>query len=271
MKKSIITLLTDFGTKDHYVASMKGVILRINPQCTLVDITHQVSPQDIREGAFLLASACPYFPKGTIHVAVVDPGVGGPRKPILIATENFFFIGPDNGLLALAAKKDGIKQIVTLSHKEYFLPDVSNTFHGRDIFAPVVGYLSLGTDPKTFGKRTNQWMDLDLEQPELMRGQLMGEIIHIDAFGNLVSNIDRKELSSFIKNRPFVVRVRKKVIHGLKRGYWEGKSGELVTVWGSSGFLEISVREGSAQKVLKVKKGDPIIVTVTGNQSFAVN
>ena len=262
MKNPIVTLLTDFGTKDHYVASMKGVILRINPQCTLIDITHQVSPQDIREGAFLLGSACPYFPKGTIHVSVIDPGVGGPRKPILIMTKNYFFIGPDNGLLTLAAQKDGIKQIVTLTHKKYFLPGVSHTFHGRDIFAPVAGYLSLGVNPKVFGEKTHDRVELDLGQPEFKRDQLMGEIIHIDAFGNLVTNINRKELSRFIKKRSFLIKAGKRTIKGLKRGYWEGKKNEPIALFGSVGFLEISVREGSAQKVLKVKRGDPIMVSV---------
>ena len=266
MKNPIVTLLTDFGTKNHYVASMKGVILRINPQCTLIDITHQVSPQDIREGAFLLASTCPYFPKGTIHVSVVDPGVGGPRRPILIMTKNYFFVGPDNGLLTLAAQKDGIKQIVTLSHKEYFLPDVSHTFHGRDIFSPVAGYLSLGVHPKAFGEKTHDRVELDLGQPRLKRDQLMGEIIHIDGFGNLVSNIDRKELSRFIKNRPFLIKAGKGTIKGLKRGYWEGKNSELMALWGSSGFLEISVREGNAQKCLKLKRGNQIMVSVISEQ-----
>ena len=266
MNNPIITLLTDFGTKDHYVASMKGVILRINPQCTLIDITHHVSPQDIREGAFLLASASPYFPKGTIHVSVVDPGVGGPREPILVKTTNYFFIGPDNGLLTLAAQKDGIKHIVVLTNKKYFPPEVSATFHGRDIFAPVAGYLSLGVNPKVFGEKTHYLVELDSGQPEFKRDQFIGEIIHIDNFGNLVSNIDQKAFSRFTKNRTFLIKAGKRIIKGLKRGYWEAKDGELIAILDSSGFLEIAVREGSAQKVLKVKRGDPIIVTVISGQ-----
>jgi len=258
MRNPIVTLLTDFGTKDHYVASMKGVILRINPQCTLIDITHEVSPQNIQEGAFLLAGACPYFPKGTIHLSVVDPGVGSQRKPILLVTKNYFFIGPDNGFFTLAARKDGIKRIILLTHKKYFLPEVSATFHGRDIFAPVAGYLSLGANPQTFGERTDHWMELDLGQPELKGDQLIGEVIHIDAFGNLVSNIDKKGFSRFIKDRPFLTRAGKRTIKGLKRGYWEGKRNEPTALFGSSGFLEIAVREGNAQKFLKVKRGDPV-------------
>lgn len=266
MKNPIATLLTDFGTQDHYVATMKGVILRINPRCTLIDITHQVSPQDIQEGAFLLASAYPYFPKGTIHVSVVDPGVGGARKPILVITRNYSFIGPDNGLLTLAAEKDGIKRVVILTQRRYFLPDISGTFDGRDIFAPVAGYLSLGVNPSAFGKTTDDWEKFDLGRPELKRGRLIGEIIHIDTFGNLVSNIDRNQLSRFIKERPFLIRAGKETIDGLKKGYWEGKKNEPIALFGSGGFLEIAVREGSAQKVLKAKRGDEVIVSVTNDQ-----
>jgi S-adenosylmethionine hydrolase len=266
MRDPIITLLTDFGTKDHYVASMKGVILRINPQCTLIDITHGVRSQDIREGAFLLASACPYFPKGTIHISVVDPEVGGERRPILLETKNYFFIGPDNGLFTLAAKKDGIKQMVVLTRKKYFLPEVSATFHGRDIFAPVAGHLSLGLTPLTFGKRTEHWVDLDIGQPELKRNQLVGEVIHIDAFGNLITNIDREGFSQFIQDRPFLIRAGKRAIKGLKRGYWEGKKNEPIALFGSGGFLEIAVREGSAEKRLKLRRGDPIVVSLISDQ-----
>src|SRR4030042_6725098 len=151
MRNSMITLLTDFGTRDHYVASMKGVILQINPKCTLVDISHQVIPHDIKEGALLLSSAYSYFPKGTIHLSVVDPEVGSPRKPILLVTMNYFFVGPDNGLFTLVALRDKVKHVVALTYKKYFLPQVSTTFHGRDIFAPVAGHLSLGKNQKAFG------------------------------------------------------------------------------------------------------------------------
>ncbi|OGP72581.1 MAG: hypothetical protein A2V86_04030 [Deltaproteobacteria bacterium RBG_16_49_23] len=262
MKTPIITLLTDFGTKDHYVASMKGVILRINSRCALIDISHGVSPQDIREGAFLLTGACSYFPKGTIHIAVVDPGVGSPRKPILIETKNYFFIGPDNGLLTLAARKDGIRQTVVLTNKKYFLSEVSATFHGRDIFAPVAGHLSLGVTPASFGKRTEHWVELDRGKPKIKGDTLIGEVIHIDGFGNLISNIEKEGFSKFIKDRPFLIRAGKKTIQDLKRGYYEGKKNDPIALFGSGGFLEISVREGNAQKVLKVKRGDPITAII---------
>ena len=152
MRNPIITLLTDFGLKDPYVASMKGVILRINPRCTLVDITHR-NPHDIEEGAFILANAYSTFPKGTIHLSVVDPGVGSPRKPILLVTKNYFFVGPDNGLFTFAAKREKVKQAIALTNPKFFLPQVSTTFHGRDLFAPVAAHLSLGVKPKDFWAR----------------------------------------------------------------------------------------------------------------------
>lgn len=260
MRKHIITLLTDFGTKDHYVASMKGAILSINPQCNLIDISHQVHPHDVEEGAFLLANTSSFFPKGTIHLSVVDPGVGGPRKPILLATSNYFFVGPDNGLFTFVLRREKVEQCVVLTNQKYFLPCVSLTFHGRDIFAPVAAHLSLGVKPKAFGYEINSWEELSFHKPRTKDGKLVGEILHIDTFGNLVSNIDEMQLFHFIKGHPFFIEVGKRKILGLKKGYWEGKRGKMIALLGSGGFLEISVREGSAQKSLKAKKGDEIKV-----------
>jgi S-adenosylmethionine hydrolase len=260
MKSAIITLLTDFGTKDHYVASMKGVILKINPRCILIDITHQVKPHDIEEGAFILANAYSSFPKGTIHLTVIDPEVGGARKPILLETANYFFIGPDNGLFTFAVKREEIRKGVALTNEEYFLPQISSTFHGRDIFAPVAGYLSLGIKPETFGHKIKSWAELSFPKPKMKEGELIGEILHIDAFGNLISNIRREQLFDFAKGYSLVIRVGRRTIQGLKKGYWEVKRSELIALIGSGGFLEISIREGNAQKILKMKKGDKIQV-----------
>jgi S-adenosyl-L-methionine hydrolase (adenosine-forming) len=262
MKRPIITLLTDFGDRDHYVASMKGVILGINPSCTLVDISHHVKPQDIQEGAFLLANAFSSFPKRTIHLAVVDPGVGGPRRPILVATSNYFFIGPDNGIFMLALQREEVKLVVHLNNERYFLPQVRPTFHGRDLFAPVAAHLSLGMKPESFGVEIEAWEELNVNRPEPKGKELAGEIIHIDTFGNLVSNIDEQTLFGFTKGRPFSVKVGRGSFPGLKRGYWEGKRGEVIALIGSGGFLEISVREGNAQKKLKVKKTGRVRVCI---------
>jgi S-adenosylmethionine hydrolase len=263
MRKPIVTLLTDFGTKDHYVASIKGVILSINPECLLIDISHHVNRHDAREGAFLLANAYSFFPKGTIHLSVVDPGVGGTRKPILLVTQNHFFIGPDNGLFTFIAQKEEVKQIVVLTEEQYFLPKVSKTFHGRDLFAPVAAHLSSGIKPGAFGYTINEIKRLQFQKPIIKEGKLLGEILHIDTFSNLVSNIDEEILFGFTKGQPFVIRVGNKTIHGLKKGYWEGRQGQLIALLGSGGFLEISVREANAQRMLKVKKGDPIEIRIS--------
>jgi S-adenosylmethionine hydrolase len=260
MKRPIITLLTDFGTRDHYVASMKGVILGINPQCTLIDITHQLKPHDIEEGAFILANACSCFPKGTIHVAVVDPGVGGPRKPILLVTRNYFFLGPDNGLLSLAAQGDTVKQAIQLTNSKLFLSRISATFHGRDIFAPAAAHLTLGIRPGVFGPRLKSWVQIDVGEPVMTGLELLGKVFHVDAFGNLITNIRERELLQFSRGRPVVIRAGRRSIRGLKKGYWENRKGAPMALIGSGGFLEISVREGNARKILKVKRGDKIEV-----------
>jgi S-adenosylmethionine hydrolase len=261
MKNPIITLLSDFGTKDHYVASMKGVILNINPRCLLIDVTHQVSSHDIREGAFILANVYSYFPKGTIHLSVVDPGVGGLRKPVLLVTQNYYFVGPDNGLFAMIAQKERVKQIIVLDQRKYHLSKLSATFHGRDIFAPVAAHLSLGIKPFAFGHKIESLEGLGINRPVIKEGKLLGEILHVDIFGNLVSNIDERRLFRFIQGSSFVIQVGRKTIRGLKRGYWEGKKEEPIALFGSGGFLEISLREGNAQKALKVKRGDPIEIS----------
>jgi len=262
MRKSVITLLTDFGTKDHYVASMKGTILNINSRCTLIDITHHITPHDIKEGAFILGNAYSSFPKGTIHLSVVDPGVGGSRKPILIVTTNYFFVGPDNGLFTFALKREKVEKAVALTNQNYFFSQMSNTFHGRDLFAPVAAYLSLGVKPEAFGPALNSWVELDFGKTRIREGRLIGEILHIDAFGSLISNIGNEQLFHFVKDHSFVIRVGKRTIRGLKKGYWEGKRNEAMALIGSGGFLEISAREGNAQKVLRVKKGDQVTIVI---------
>ncbi|NWG02961.1 MAG: SAM-dependent chlorinase/fluorinase [Syntrophaceae bacterium] len=261
MRNSVITLLTDFGTKDHYVASMKGVILSMNPRCTLIDITHQVSPQNIKEGAFLLALSYSYFPKGTIHLCVIDPGVGGARKPILLVTQNYFFVGPDNGLFSLVAQREKVKQVIVLTQSKYFLSKLSQTFHGRDLFAPVAAHLSLGIPPSAFGYPTHSWVKVLFGKPVIRDQKLLGEFLHIDSFGNLISNIDERLFSTFTKGHPVTIQVGKKKLHTLRKGYWEGKPGEPIGLFGSTGFLEISIREGNAHKTLNLRRGDPIIVS----------
>jgi S-adenosylmethionine hydrolase len=262
MRNPIITLLTDFGTRDHYVPSMKGVILGINPRVTLVDISHEVRPHDIREAAFLIFHASSSFPKGTIHLAVVDPGVGGPRKPILLVTPSYFFVGPDNGLFTLTVQREGAKQVVALTKPEFFLAKVSSTFHGRDLFAPVAAHLSLGVKPRAFGDEIDSYEEIGFGRPRTGKKELKGEILHIDTFGNLISNIDERELAAFTRGRPSSIKVGKRTIRGLRKGYWAGKKGEVMALFGGTGFLEISVREGNAREVLKVEVGDQVKVEI---------
>jgi S-adenosylmethionine hydrolase len=261
-KWPIITLLTDFGTEDHYVASVKGTILKINPKCTLIDITHHVRPHDIEEGGFILASAYSSFPRGTIHLAVVDPGVGSLRIPILLATKNYFFVGPDNGLFTFCLLREEVKEAVALTNKKFFLSPVSTTFHGRDIFAPVAGHLSLGVGPKVFGDEIKSWVKLPFRKPKIGKEGLAGEIFHVDIFGNLISNIREEQVRHFTKERPFVVRIGRMSIQGWKKNYSEGGKGKLLAVIGSGGYLEVSVREGNAQKVLGAKRGDKVVLKI---------
>lgn len=257
----IITLLTDFGTEDSYVGAMKGVILSINPDATIIDISHQIPPQDIMAGAFVLSQTAPFFPKGTVHIAVVDPGVGGKRRPILIETERYFFIGPDNGIFSLALQNEQhIRRKIHLTNKDYFLGHISSTFHGRDIFSPVGAYLSLGIDPSLFGKKVKRLTSLDVKKPFARNGKITGRIIHIDRFGNLITNIDKDLLDRVFRARSFEIKVGDVIIKRLVSSYAYAKEDEAVSLIGSSGFLEIAMREKNANIALGIKKGDNIIV-----------
>jgi len=257
----IITLLTDFGTEDSYVGAMKGVILSINPDATIIDISHQIPPQDITAGAFVLSQAAPFFPKGTVHIAVVDPGVGGKRKPILIETDKYFFVGPDNGIFDIALQNERIRRKIHLTNKNYFLGYISSTFHGRDIFSPVAAYLSLGIDPALFGKKIKTLTSLDVKKPFAKDGKITGRIIHIDRFGNLITNIDEGLLKKVFKNRIFEVEVCDNIIKRFVPSYTNAKQGEPIGLIGSSGLMEIAMREKNASIELGIKRGDVVIVS----------
>ena len=180
---AVITLITDFGLEDTYVGIMKGVILNINPNVQIVDLTHKIRPQSIKQASFLLKSAYGFFPKGTIHVAVVDPGVGSERRPLLVKTPNFFFIAPDNGILELIYQTEPV-QVFHLSNPKYFLPEISATFHARDVFAPIAGYLSLGKTCEELGIEVYDFQRLEWPLPKVENNSLKGEVIYIDHFGN---------------------------------------------------------------------------------------
>jgi S-adenosylmethionine hydrolase len=262
MKKKIITLLTDFDTKDGYIGAVKGVIKRINPQAEIVDITHGVDSYDVLGAAFALNNFHRYFPKGTIHLAVVDPGVGSLRQPILVKTKDFFFVGPDNGIFSFIYQREDLTDIIVISNKKYFLAEPSSTFHARDIFAPVAAYLSLGIKTDEFGPSAKECMKLIIPQPESKGKSLEGEIIHVDRFGNLITNIS----ADLFKKKHVEIFMGKRKIKGISRSYFEieetrserSESKELGALIGSSGFLELAVNQGSAQKLLKAKVGDRI-------------
>lgn len=255
----IITLTTDFGIKDSYAGAMKGVILSINSDAKILDITHLISHQNIFEAAIVISEVYKYFPKGTIHIGVVDPGVGSKRKPILIETERYFFIGPDNGLFSLALKKERIKKAVHITAKKYFLKDVSSTFHGRDIFAPVAAHLSLGKKPDSFGKPLNTRPQLiDMPEPTKKNTSIIGEVIYIDSFGNLITNINKEDIARL--NKPFEIIIKSIRIKGISKTYANGKKGKPIAIVGSSNHLEIACYLGSAFENLQIKQGERIEV-----------
>ena len=256
----MITLTSDFGLKDSYVAEMKGVILTLNPNAKIIDVTHGVEKFDIRMGAFILASAVPYFPKGTVHLAVVDPGVGTERHPILVQTKQGFFVGPDNGVLMLAAENQGIKKVYELSNPKFVLPKVSATFHGRDIFAPVAAYLDMGVKPAEFGPEVAIRIMPEFARIKKGDGYLTGEILHIDGYGNIITNISQKEIMAQAKAVNIRLRnISLNIDFGIT--YAQTKPGEAIALIGSHGFLEIALNQASAAEKFSATVGEKIEVT----------
>jgi len=255
----IITMTTDFGLKDPYVAEMKAAILRISATAVIVDVTHEIAQFDVRAGAYVLASAAPYFPEGTIHVAVVDPGVGTKRRPILIQTQHGFFIGPDNGLLILAAEQQGIKCICEITNTALMLPRVSSTFHGRDIFAPAAAHLANGVAPAEFGPESRDAVKPEFAKVTLRNGVLAGEVLYVDNFGNIITNISEKEAMRI--HAADVVNVElatQKLQLKFCKAYGEAKPEEPLALIGSHGYFEISVNQGNAAEKFKLEPGDKI-------------
>ena len=265
---SIITLLSDFGLKDPYVAEMKAVILSIHPQARIVDITHGIEKFNTRMGAFVLASATPYFPAGTIHVTVVDPGVGTKRRPIIVETKRSYYVGPDNGLLMLAAQKEGVDHVYHVNNPQYMLPRVSRTFHGRDIFAPAAAHLARGNSPSEFGPEIHDYALPEFAKPHVGKGELLGEVLHIDDFGNVVSNISEEDLEKTGIREGGSLRVKlddKTLTLKLCSAYGEVPAKTPLAIIGSSDFLEISINQGSASRMFKAKIGDSLRVSLASS------
>jgi hypothetical protein len=256
----VVTLLTDFGTRDHYVAAVKGVLLNINPNLCLVDITHEIRPQNIREGAFVLSSTFKYFPAGTIHLAVVDPGVGGERQGLAAATRRHLFVGPDNGLFDWAFALEPPRQVVALENPAYQLPQPSSVFHGRDIFAPAAGYLSTGLSLEKLGPPLHYQNRLPGRLVLQDQKELQAEIIYIDRFGNLISNIEIPPSAGGRKLQELQVYLGTLQLPVGPRTYEEGPPGEPFALIGSSSLLEVSVRNGSAHEVTGCSVGTAVLV-----------
>ncbi|MFZ5447441.1 MAG: SAM hydrolase/SAM-dependent halogenase family protein [Thermodesulfobacteriota bacterium] len=252
---TLITLLTDFGTRDFYVAAMKGVILGLNPEAKLVDLSHEVAPQDVRAGALLLAAAAPYFPPGAIHLAVVDPGVGSSRRALAAQCLGHFWVGPDNGLFHLVFRQTFPSTIVSLENPDYFREQVSATFHGRDIFAPVAAHLSLGVDLDRFGPRITDPVSLDWPEPQFGPEAIQGEIIYVDRFGNLVSNLGASEVLDWLEQQVPTIKVGSLTIRGLARTYTDGAPQKFLALIGSHGFVEIACAMDNAAQRLNAGVG----------------
>jgi S-adenosylmethionine hydrolase len=262
-RASLITLLTDFGTADYFVGAVKGVILSSASATRIVDLTHEIPAQDIHAAAFTLLAAYKSFPEGTIHVAVVDPGVGSSRRGICVAAGRQFFVGPDNGIFSYIYERESAVTVFELSNSSYFREDVSATFHGRDVFAAVAAALANGIKPATFGKRIKDPVRLAPLAPERAGdGKIVGRVIHIDRFGNCVTNLTRRELSAKMITGGASLRVKGKTINSFRKYFVEqtNNTSRVFAIWGSAGFLEIAVANASAAKLLKVEVGTPVTV-----------
>ena len=262
---ALITMLTDFGLKDGNVGVMKGVILNIAPSTRIIDLSHTISPQNVHEAALVLLRSAPYFPDGSIHLVVVDPGVGTDRRAIAAQLGDHYFVGPDNGVITMLldslAQRSLVTRFVHLDKPEYWLPEVSNVFHGRDIFAPCAAHLAAGVPLEKLGTAIAAPTRLEIPAPRELDHGWQGEVIHIDHFGNISSNIRREHLvEQPDKHRQAVVRLGGSEIQGLVGTFGERQAGELVALFGSTGNLIVSVVNGSAAGRLGTVVGDPVEV-----------
>jgi hypothetical protein len=259
LRVNTITLTTDFGLQDWFVGTMKGVIRGLCPKAVVVDLTHGITPGDIQSGAFALAAGCRYFPKGTIHVAVVDPGVGSSRAAMAVETASYVFLGPDNGVLSWALEAEQIKTVRRLENESCFLRPVSRTFHGRDVFAPAAARLCGGLPIGKVGPAHGEWVRLPWPEPQVRTKELRGAIVYIDRFGNAITNI-RGEFLRGMDGPAVKVKAGRASVLGLADHYQAVPEGKPSAVIGSSGLMEIAVNGGSAAVKLKLKVGDPIHV-----------
>ena len=261
MASPIVTLTTDFGLSDHYVGTMKGVILGICPRARIVDISHDVKPFAVAEGAYLIAQAYSYFPPKTVHVVVVDPGVGTVRRPILMEAAVQYFVAPDNGVLGMICSREQHK-VRLISNGRLFRNPVSATFHGRDIFAPVAAHMAAGVSASRVGKLVGDAVRLEFQNPQRTgEGKWLGRILHIDRFGNIVTNFEAANFPE-IERREFAFKIGRRRIAALARNYAEHAPGEPFAIAGSSGYMEISVGQASAAEIVRCGPGAPVELSV---------
>jgi S-adenosylmethionine hydrolase len=271
-RKQVVTLTTDFGTLDHFVGVMKGVIININPDVELVDLCHNVNSYDVFDAAFTLAQSYRYFPSDTIHLVVIDPGVGTARRPILVRTMEYKFVAPDNGVLSLIYEREESVEVRHITADHYFLNPVSNTFHARDIFAPVVGWLSKGVEVDKFGDPITDYAKFASPKPKQVSENLVkGVTIKVDKFGNLITNITPQDVPRLFSDNPppFKIVINSQEVTRLNLAYSMGKPSEIFAIVGSSGFLEICTNRGSAAKALNVTRGAEVGVMIESGATGA--
>ena len=264
LSRPVITLTTDFGLKDHYVAAMKGVILGLCPEAQVVDVSHAITRHDVREAAYLLSQTSHYFPEGTVHVAVVDPGVGTQRRRLAIKSRRGYFVGPDNGVLIPAARREGIVRMVDVVNREMMLPSVSSTFEARDVFAPVTAHLAKGVDLAEFGPEVSEPVELSWGAYEATTLKVSGQVLHIDWFGNIVTNIPNSAIEPWRQGTFLRAKVGSREESSiLSRSYADVPEGRAVVVPGSGGFLEIAVNRGSAGELFNAQVGSKAMLERT--------
>lgn len=265
MKRRIIALLTDFGDT-HYVGIMRGVILSINPNVVIVDITHNIRRHNIVEGAFILLNTYKYFPAKTIFVIVIDPGVGSSRKAIIVKCKRYIFIGPDNGVLYPSIIEDGVEDIYMITNRKYMLENISQTFHGRDIFAPIAGYVSRGIKLSEIGPKLNlsEIAKITFNKPIIRDKKIIGEILYIDGFGNIVTNIDANIIKKLCigRHRISLEIAEHKYMLPLVKSYSDVDRGKPLLIIDSFNMLEIAINGGDASKYFSTKNGDKIIIEI---------
>ena len=260
MARPVVALLTDFGTRDHYAGAMKGVVLGLCPDATCIDISHDIDPHDVLAGALELAACFKYFPAGTIFLVVVDPGVGSARRPIAADAGGYRFVAPDNGVLTLVFREDPPKRVVELTERKYARATVSRTFEGRDRFAPAAAWLAKGVDLTALGKTLQAWTTIDVPSPVEAGSQLTADVLRVDRFGNLITNLDRRTFERFAGGTPIEISAGTQGIEKVVATYAEASPGALCALFGSSDHLEIAVNGGSAAERLQLSRGAHVTI-----------